>query len=72
MSKWQYILALLVTVGFFGIMALILFTDIQISEQFEKPLNLLIGALISQFTTIISYFYGSSKGSADKTALLKK
>jgi hypothetical protein len=31
---------------------------------------LLIGALISGFTQVLSYFFGSSKGSSDKTKMM--
>ena len=33
---------------------------------------MVVGALIGQFAQVVNYFYGSSKGSSDKTELLKK
>ena len=33
---------------------------------------MVVGALIGQFAQVVNYFYGSSKGSADKAELLKK
>ena len=32
--------------------------------------NLLFGGLVSGFATVLGYFFGSSKGSAEKNALL--
>jgi len=32
---------------------------------------LVIGALVAKFGDVVNYFYGSSKGSADKTDILK-
>ena len=32
---------------------------------------MVIGALVGQFIQVVNYFYGSSKGSSDKTELLK-
>jgi len=36
----------------------------------EQAFNLLIGAVIANATTVIGYYFGSSSGSAQKTALL--
>jgi hypothetical protein len=36
----------------------------------DQPFNLLIGAVIANATTVVSYYFGSSSGSAQKTALL--
>ena len=33
-------------------------------------LDILFGGLVSGFATVLGYFFGSSKGSADKTHLL--
>lgn len=52
-------------------------TDIIILMKWTVPgenkdaLYLILGALISGFTTVVSYFYGSSKGSSEKNELLK-
>ena len=60
-------LSIVITIGFFAVMFYLITTG-----KYEQAVNLLIGALIAGFTTIINYHYGSSKGSADKTALLAK
>jgi hypothetical protein len=36
----------------------------------EQAFNLMIGAVISNATTIVGYYFGSSSGSAQKTALI--
>jgi len=36
----------------------------------EAAFNLLIGAVISNATTVIGYYFGSSSGSAQKTAMI--
>jgi len=66
----RYILGSLLTVGFFLVLALLIFQGIP--ELNSDVIYLLIGALISGFTTVVNYFYGSSVGSADKTDLLTK
>jgi hypothetical protein len=36
----------------------------------EQAFNLMIGAVISNATTVVGYYFGSSSGSANKTAIL--
>lgn len=72
MSKWQYALAALQTIGFFGALIFMMFSDIEVPESMKDSFKLLIGALIAQYSTVISYFFGSSKGSADKNVTIHK
>ena len=65
-----YVLAGLVVVGFFVLLYVL--TVIEIPAGNKDALNLVIGALIGSFASIISYYFGSSKGSADKTEMLNK
>ena len=67
---FQYILAALIIVGFFMLMIGLVYTAVP--DVNKDLLNLVAGALIGSFATIVGYFFGSSKGSADKNELLKK
>ena len=64
---FMYILGALIVIGFFA-------TTIYLiaSKANNDALMLILGALIGAFSTVVGYFYGSSKGSADKTELLNK
>jgi hypothetical protein len=62
------ILGWIITAGFFAVLTVRMFVTIE-STQLEN-IGMLIGALISAFTTVVQYKYGSSKGSADKTATM--
>lgn len=62
----QEVLGWVITAGFFVILAVRLFVEIPASQL--ENIGMLIGALISAFTTVVQYRYGSSKGSSEKTA----
>ena len=63
----MYILGGIITVGFFTVMIMLI-----ISGKNEGTLNLLIGAVITAFATVVGYFFGSSKGSSEKNEILNK
>lgn len=68
-SKVPATLALLVTVGFFGILYSLMMGIAHPSNE----LMIMLGSLGTAWTGIISYYFGSSAGSQAKTdALLKK
>jgi uncharacterized BrkB/YihY/UPF0761 family membrane protein len=69
-TTFQYILAALIIIGFFFLMIGLVYTAVP--DVNKDLLNLVTGALIGSFATIVGYFFGSSKGSADKNELLKK
>jgi hypothetical protein len=58
------LLASLVFAGFFGILAALLF--ITIPEKSATPLNIMLGSLATIVVQIAAYYFGSSKGSAEK------
>jgi len=63
-----YVLAWVIVSGFFGLTALMFFKPVP--ETSSQAIYMLFGGLISGFTAVIGYFFGSSKGSADKTKIL--
>lgn len=62
------ILAYLVTAGFFGMLVFMLFKGIP--NENRDILNIMLGALGTTFGAVISYYYGSTRGSEAKSALL--
>ncbi len=72
MSKGQIIIGSITTLGFIALSAFYFFGSASISPLLEKPLLLITGCWITNFTTIINWLFGSSKGSADKTVMLAK
>ena len=65
-----YILAWLIVVGFFGLMGLLCFHALP--EGSNEAVFLLFGALSAGFGQVLTFFYGSSKGSQSKDAMLSK
>jgi len=66
----MYILGALIVIGFFG--SIFMLVKIAVPETNRDLMNILLGALIGAFITVVSFFYGSSKGSQDKNELLKQ
>jgi hypothetical protein len=62
-------LALGVTVGFFGILGVMAFHGMPASGN--EAFLLLLGSLATSFTSIISFYYGSSSGSRAKDDIIK-
>ena len=63
-----YILAWTVIVGFFLLVYFMMY--VTLPEKNIGPVNQLFGALATGFGMVLSYFFGSSKSSKDKTAML--
>ena len=64
------ILAYLIIVGFFGMLAAIWY--IQISESMKPIADIMIGALGAQFAAVCNYYFGSSSGSKQKDITISK
>jgi drug/metabolite transporter (DMT)-like permease len=64
----QSLLAISVVIAFFGCIWLVMRQDVN--ANMRDALLILIGALAAAFGNIINYYFGSSKGSADKNELL--
>lgn len=65
-----YILAWTIVVGFFALLAFLL--KIPVPPDQNGVIFMLFGALSTGFGQVLQYFFGSSKGSAQKTELLAK
>jgi hypothetical protein len=62
-------LAAIITVGFFGILGMMLFGKVDGSNP---TILMMLGSLSTAWTGIIAYYFGSSAGSQAKTDLLSK
>ena len=62
---YMYVLGALITIGCFVLLGLLIFKGVP--DENKEVLYLVIGALISSFTGVVQFFFGSSKGSKDKT-----
>jgi lysozyme family protein len=60
------IISLFVTVGFFGTFYYLVQTKINASDGTYQLVNLTLGALVAAFTTVVSFWLGSSQGSRNK------
>ncbi|MGH1460984.1 MAG: hypothetical protein ACRBB6_03000 [Neptuniibacter sp.] len=68
----QIILSSLFILGYFGIMAvLIYFHNANINDRIFGILNTVIGVLTAAIPMILQFWFGSSQGSKDKTARLR-
>jgi uncharacterized membrane protein YeaQ/YmgE (transglycosylase-associated protein family) len=67
---YMYILGALIVLGFFGILAYLITKPAPLDNK--DVLLILLGVLGAKFADVVGYFYGSSKGSADKSEMLEK
>jgi len=67
-DKMPGVLAVILTVGFFGVLAAHLF--IHIPSENKTLLDIMLGSLGTAWVTMITYYYGSSKGSKIKDVML--
>lgn len=66
----QYVLAWVIVIGFFSLVALLIFHELPKDQN--GVVFMLFGALAAGFGSVIGYYFGSSKGSAEKTGLMAK
>ena len=64
----MYVLGAVIVIGFFLLLYFLVFYPLPFDNK--DLLNIVLGALIASFTSVVQYFYGSSKGSSDKTQLM--
>jgi hypothetical protein len=62
------VLALLVTAGFFGMLATMAFQDLPAANK--DMLNVMLGSLGAAWVAVVSYYFGSSAGSRAKDEAL--
>ena len=65
---YQYVLGAIIVAGFFVATYLLIYNSVPVENN--DVLNMLLGALMAQFVNVVAYFYGSSKGSSDKTEIM--
>jgi hypothetical protein len=66
---FQYGLGAIIVAGLFLVTYWLIIKDSPPSNK--DALLIVLGVLASQFANVIGYFFGSSKGSADKDEMLK-
>jgi hypothetical protein len=67
-GKIQAALAIVVTVGFFVVLYLIMKENVD--RTMRDALLIMIGALGAGFAQVLSFYFGSSTGSAQKNAII--
>ena len=67
---FQYILGGLIVVGFFVLLYMLAAKEVP--DPNKDLLNLVVGALIGSFATVVGYFYGSSSSSAKKDEVISQ
>lgn len=67
---FMFILAGVVVLGIFAVIYLLVWHAVP--ELNKDALNIVLGALMAGFSLVLNYFFGSSRGSADKNDLLIK
>jgi len=63
-------LALCVVTGFFGVLSVMLFSDVPSGAETE--FSIMLGALATMAAAVMNYYFGSSAGSREKTYLLQE
>ena len=61
-----YVLAWVIVIGFFGLIGMMMFVEVPMKQS--EIMFMLFGTLTAGFGSVTQYFFGSSKGSAEKTA----
>jgi hypothetical protein len=69
-SRAPGVLAVVITVGFFGVLGLMLTGTFKPADN--QALLILLGALGAGFGQVLNFYFGSSHGSQQKTDLLAK
>ena len=65
-----YVLAWLTIAGFFSCLGIVMTVDMPTNDVAKTAIAMLFGAMIAGYKEVLSYFFGSSKSSSDKTKML--
>lgn len=65
---YMYILGAIIVIAFFATIYLLAKVEMPLTNK--DLLLIVIGALVAKFGDVVAYFFGSSKGSADKNEIL--
>lgn len=65
---YMYILGAMIILGIFTITTFFLYKEMPPANK--DIMLMLVGAMLAKFSDIVAYFFGSSKGSSEKDALL--
>lgn len=64
------ILAVIITLGFFAVLSFLGTQGIPDNATTKDVILILVGALSGQFANVVGYYFGSSQGSRDKSAVM--
>lgn len=67
-SKIPEFLSIIITIGFFGILMFMLYSDAKPNE----PILIMLGSLGTAWIAIVNYWFGSSSGSAYKSEIMAR
>jgi len=67
---YMYGLGAVIVVAILAIVALLVFYPVP--PENREAFLIVLGTITGSFVSVVSYFYGSSKGSSDKTELIGK
>lgn len=67
---YMYVLGTMIVICIIAFSTALIFFEIP--KENVQMVNIVLGTIIGSFTTVVGYFFGSSKGSADKTDMMKK
>ena len=69
-ETFMYVLGALVVMLSASVIFLLIFHDLP--ENNKDIVNIALGTLLGMAVTVVGYFYGSSKSSADKTEIISE
>ena len=67
---YMYALGAVIVIAILSIVALLVFYPVP--PENREAFLIVLGTITGSFVSVVSYFYGSSKGSSDKTDIMSK